>query len=309
MLLTHFLRTFTDGNGAIFNYTNGSVQDQKDLRLAEEEGKNMANQLKLMCILAHPDDESLGNGGILAKYAAEGVETYLVTATRGERGWFGVESEYPGLEALGKIREAELLAAAGVLGIRRVDFLDYLDGDLDQAHPAEVIAKIVGHVRRVKPDVVLTFGPDGAYGHPDHIAICQFTTAAIVEAANPNSLYYRDLDPHSVSKLYYMAPTQQLGVAYQVVFGDLVMHVDGVERRGIGWLEWVITTRIDTKDYRQNVWEAVLCHQSQLPVYRQLEHASKEYQEELWDTQTYYRAFSLVNGGRRVEDDLFEGLR
>ncbi|TMB76392.1 MAG: PIG-L family deacetylase [Chloroflexi bacterium] len=243
----------------------------------------MANQLKLMCILAHPDDESLGNGGILAKYAAEGVETYLVTATRGERGWFGVESEYPGLEALGKIREAELLAAAGVLGIRRVDFLDYLDGDLDQAHPAEVIAKIVGHVRRVKPDVVVTFGPDGAYGHPDHIAICQFTTAAIVEAANPTSLNYRDLAPHSVSKLYYMAPTQQLGVAYQVVFGDLVMHVDGVERRGIGWHEWVITTRIDTKDYRQNVWEAVLCHQSQLPVYRQLEHASKEYQEELWD--------------------------
>ena len=78
----------------------------------------MTNKLKLMCILAHPDDESLGNGGILAKYAAEGVETYLVTATRGERGWFGDESDYPGLEALGKIREAELLAAARALGIR-----------------------------------------------------------------------------------------------------------------------------------------------------------------------------------------------
>jgi len=167
----------------------------------------------------------------------------------------------------------------------------------------------VGHVRHVKPDVVVTFGPDGAYGHPDHIAICQFTTAAIVEAANPTSLYYQDLDPHSVSKLYYMAPTQQLGVAYQAVFGDLVMHVDGVERSGIGCPEWMITTRIETKGYQQTVWEAILCHQSQLVAYRQLEHASKEHQEELWDTQTYYRAFSLVNGGRRVEDDLFEGLR
>ena len=58
-------------------------------------------------MLAHPDDESLGTGGILAKYATEGVETYLVMATRGERGWFGDESEYPGLEALGKIRESE----------------------------------------------------------------------------------------------------------------------------------------------------------------------------------------------------------
>jgi len=269
----------------------------------------MANNLKLMCVLAHPDDESLGNGGILAKYAAEGVETYLVTATRGERGWFGDESEYPGPQALGKIREAELLAAARVLGIRRVDFLDYLDGDLDQAHPAEVIAKIAGNVRRVKPDVMVTFGPDGAYGHPDHIAICQFTTAAIVEAASATSPYHRDLPPHAVSKLYYMAPTLQLGVAYQAVFGDVVMHIDGVERRGIGWPEWAITTRINTKDHRQAVWEAILCHESQLVAYRQLEQASQEYQKDLWDVQTYYRAFSLVNGGRKVESDLFEGLR
>src|SRR5436309_4488070 len=269
----------------------------------------MTNKLKLMCILAHPDDESLGNGGILAKYAAEGVETYLVTATRGERGWFGVESEYPGLEALGKIREAELLAAAGVLGIRRVDFLDYLDGDLDQAHPAEVIAKIVGHVRRVRPDVVVTFGPDGAYGHPDHIAICQFTTAAIVKAANPNALDESSLAPHCVSKLYYMVATQQLFKAYQSVFGELVMHIDGMERRGVGWPEWAITTRIDTQTYRQTVWEAILCHESQLSVYRQLEHVSQEDEEELWDSQTYYRALSLVNGRRGVEEDLFEGLR
>src|SRR2546421_6018019 len=226
----------------------------------------MTTNLKLLCVFAHPDDESLGNGGILAKYTAEGIETSLIVATRGERGWWGNEEEYPGLEAFGKRREAEVLAAAKVLGLRQVESLDYVDGELDQADPAEAIAKIVGHLRSVRPDVVVTFGPDGAYGHPDHIAICQFTTAAIVEAANPTSLNYRDLAPHSVSKLYYMAPTQQLGVAYQVVFGDLVMHVDGVERRGIGWLEWVITTRIDTKDYRQNACEAVLWHQSQLPV-------------------------------------------
>src|SRR5215471_6453436 len=87
----------------------------------------MTNHLRLMCVLAHPDDESLGNGGILAKYAAEGIETYLVTATRGERGWFGDERDYPGSEALGKRRQAELLAAASVLGIRQVEFLDYID--------------------------------------------------------------------------------------------------------------------------------------------------------------------------------------
>src|SRR5690606_41167329 len=92
----------------------------------------MADQLKLMCILAHPDDESLGTGGVLARYAAEGVETYLVTATRGERGWFGAAEDNPGLESLGKMRESELRAAADILGIREVIFLDYIDGKLNR---------------------------------------------------------------------------------------------------------------------------------------------------------------------------------
>ena len=269
----------------------------------------MTNNLKLMCLLAHPDEESLGNGGILARYAAEGVETYLVTATRGERGWFGNPEEYPGPEALGKVREAELYAAALVLGIRRVEFLDYIDGDLDQAHPAEAIAKIVGCIRRIKPDVVVTFGPDGAYGHPDHIAISQFTTAAIVEAANPDSLYFKDLAAHCVSKLYYMVATKELSEVYQSVFGRLVMSIDGAERNEVAWPDWAITTRIETWDYWRTVWQAVRCHRTQLPAYQALEHVSEEQHRILWNSQTYYRAFSLVNGGRQVEDDLFAGLR
>jgi LmbE family N-acetylglucosaminyl deacetylase len=144
----------------------------------------MPEPLRLMCVLAHPDDESLGTGGILAKYAAEGVDTYLVTATRGERGWSGDQADNPGLEALGRIREAELHAAADVLGLHEVNFLNYIDGDLDRAEPEQAVAKIAGHIRRVKPHVVVTFDPFGSYGHPDHIAICQFTTAACVAAAD-----------------------------------------------------------------------------------------------------------------------------
>ena len=72
----------------------------------------MPNNLKLMCVLAHPDDESLGVGGTLAKYASEGIVTHLITATRGERGRFGDTLEPPGLEVVGKTREKELLAAA-----------------------------------------------------------------------------------------------------------------------------------------------------------------------------------------------------
>src|SRR5215471_2845435 len=144
---------------------------------------------KLMAVLAHPDDESLGVGGTLAKYASEGAEVFLVTATRGEggryRGFGPDDPHYPGPSALAIIRETELRAAAAALGIREVSLLDYRDQHLDRANPREAIAAIVRHIRRVQPHVVVTFGPDGAYRHPDHIAISQFTTAAVVAAADP----------------------------------------------------------------------------------------------------------------------------
>jgi LmbE family N-acetylglucosaminyl deacetylase len=269
----------------------------------------MPEQLRLMCVLAHPDDESLGNGGTLAKYAAEGVETYLVTATRGERGWQGAEQDNPGLAALGAIREAELRSAAAALGIRELYLLDYIDGDLDQADPVEAIAKIAAYIRRIKPHVVVTFGPAGAYGHTDHIAICQFTTAACVAAANAGHTDDSNLAPHSVAKLYYMAVSQALADAYTAVFGDIVMHFDGVPRTVVIDEDWAITTWIDTSAFQDTVWKAVFCHTSQLPSYSALEQVPEQYQQAIWSEQHYYRAYSLVNGGRAIERDLFEGLR
>jgi len=269
----------------------------------------MTEPLKLMCILAHPDDESLGAGGILARYAAEGVETYLVTATRGERGWFGPAEEYPGPAGLGRIREAELYAAAERLGLREVTFLDYRDGELDRADPAEVIGRLVTHIRRVRPDVIVTFDPYGSYGHPDHIAICQFSTAAVMAAAHPNGSAGSAGPPHQVSKLYYMVETRENIAAYEAAFGQLVMDVDGRRRNAAGWIDWAITTRIDTSAYWQQVWEAIACHQSQLPGYELLKNLPEEHHRQLWGSLACYRAFSLVNGGRRPEADLFEGLR
>jgi LmbE family N-acetylglucosaminyl deacetylase len=91
-----------------------------------------------------------------------------------------------------------------------VDFLDYMDGELDQADPAEVTAKIVEHIRHIRPHVVVTFGPDGAYGHPDHIAISQTTTSVIVCAADPAYATSNGFRPHRVSRLYYMAAPADL---------------------------------------------------------------------------------------------------
>jgi LmbE family N-acetylglucosaminyl deacetylase len=202
-----------------------------------------------------------------------------------------------------------LYSAAAVLGLHRVDFLGYIDGELDQAPAEEAIANIAGHLRRVKPQVVLTFGPDGSYGHPDHIAISQFTTAAAVRAADPAFVDAELLAPHCISKLYYMAATRELLEAYQTIFGDLIMHVDGIERRGIGWPAWAITTSIKTHAYLSTVRQAVRCHDSQLPAYSLFEDVSEGQLQVLWAVQTYYRVFSLKNGGRGIEDDLFAGLR
>ena len=267
------------------------------------------NPLKLMCVLAHPDDESLGNGGILAKYGAEGVETYLVTATRGEHGWPSADEDYPGPEKLGKIREAELLAAADILGIHEVQFLDYMDGDLDQADPQEAIRKIVRHLRRVRPQVVVTFDQNGAYGHPDHIAISQFTTAALVAAADPTYVDPEGWHAHRVSKLYYMAFTPEMADIYESAFGELVMHVDGQERHTTPWQPWAISADIDAGPYWQQVLRAVTCHQTQIPGYDALVQLPESVQRKLWGMQHYYRVMSLVNGGRQVEHDLFTGLR
>ena len=170
----------------------------------------MNKRLKLLAILAHPDDESLGFGGTLAKYAAEGVEAYLVTATRGERGRFGSLGKGGDPIEVGRVREAELRAAAAVLGIREVSLLSYPDGAVDQVDATTAIRAVVSHIRRIQPDVVVTFGPEGAYGHPDHIAVSQFTTAATVCAADCG--YRMDggseeisLPPHRVRKLHYLA--------------------------------------------------------------------------------------------------------
>ena len=263
---------------------------------------------KLLCILAHPDDESLGLGGILAKYAAEGIETYLVTATRGEQGWFGPPEENPGPEALGKIRERELYEASKVLGLREVHLLEYCDGELHQADQQQLLERLVGHIRRVRPDVIVTFDHNGVYGHPDHIAVTRAATAATVAAADARFSEPSGLPSHATSKLYYFAWTREVQEAYERAFGELVMLIDGVERRAVPWPHWTVSTWIDTSARWELVWEAIRCHRSQLPGYQKLLDLPDEYHQTLWGRLTFHRVYSLVPAPDR-EDDLFAGLR
>ena len=157
----------------------------------------------------------------------------------------------------------------------------------------------------------MTFGPDGAYGHPDHIAFSQFTTAAVVAAADPT---FSDggieaVRPHAVSKLYYMAWPDSTWKAYQSAFRKLVSTVDGIERQAVPWPDWAITTVIDTRSFWPTVWRAICCHESQVAAYAGLKDLSSDDNEALWGRQSFYRVFSIVNGGRAQETDLLEGIR
>src|SRR5215216_7504331 len=269
----------------------------------------MGRTLKLLAVFPHPDDETLGLGSTFARYSAEGVQTYLVCATRGERGWFESEGPDPGFEGVARIREAELRCAAENLGLDEVCFLEYIDGDVDQADPKEIIAKIAAQIRRIRPQVVVTFSPDGVYGHPDHIALSQFTNAALVCAADASYSDAANLAAHRVSKLYYMVDSMDVVNLANEAFGGISMDVDGETRHHVGWPDWQITTWLDNKGYMEKVHKAIHCHKSQLPGYGHLSEWSVDELVTYFGVGHFYRAFSMVNGGREVETDLFEGLR
>jgi LmbE family N-acetylglucosaminyl deacetylase len=269
----------------------------------------MERTMRLMGVLAHPDDESLGFGGTFAKYAAEGIDTTLVTATRGERGWAGPPEDFPGRATLGRIRENELRRAAAALSIGRVILLDEIDGELTRRPAQELIHRITSELRRWRPDVVITFGPDGVYGHPDHVAISQCTTAAVVAAADPSYQTPGTSAAHRVSKVYYRIWTPSEEAVYRSVFGDVSIEVNGERRSWCSWPSWAISAQIDTSDYWSEVSEAVDCHQSQIGGTDGLARLSAGDRRALWSTQQFYRAISTIETGHELETDLFFGLR
>jgi hypothetical protein len=130
----------------------------------------------------------------------------------------------------------------------------------------------------------------------------------VVMAANAGQSGLQDLTSHTVLKLYYMADTLELVHLVQEVLGGIEFTVDGKLRQHVGWLDWMISTRIDAAAYWQTAWRAIQCHQTQLVGMAGLHQMTPEQHRMAWGTGTFYRAFSLVNGGHRTEEDLFEGI-
>jgi LmbE family N-acetylglucosaminyl deacetylase len=138
---------------------------------------------RILGIFAHPDDEVFAAGGTLAKYAARGAEAMVLSATRGQVGQIR-DAAAATRHTLGSVREQELRRACGILGVQRVVCYDYMDGGLREADFGVLVRSVAEAIRDFQPDVVITFGEDGAYGHPDHVTISAATRQAFTLASD-----------------------------------------------------------------------------------------------------------------------------
>ena len=160
---------------------------------------------RIACVFAHPDDETFCVGGIVAKYASAGDAISLWCATNGDAGK-SAGVPVSSRDELAELRRNELLVACRILGIGAVDMGGYADGALDRADSIQLTGDIVAFLRRRRPEIVLTFGPEGApTGHRDHAAISRAATAAFFLGGLRTAFPDQHLEPHRAARLFYHA--------------------------------------------------------------------------------------------------------
>ncbi len=267
----------------------------------------------LLGVFAHPDDEASCSGS-LVKYAQEvGTRAYVACATRGD----GVDAQIkdPAIatrETLGRVRSQELECACEKLGIQPPLFLGHQDGEVDQA-PTEAAAHALARlIRELRPQIVITHGPEGGYGHPDHIAVSAFTTRAYDLASDPAAGL--ELPPFSPSKLYYTAMPRSF-LEKVPAFRERRADIRGQQLGFVGVEDEKITTVVDIRPWMRPKLDALSCHRTQFefdPATGQPKTFAVSVPEELrWEMfghERYVLAKSTMapNG---PESDLLAGLR
>lgn len=159
----------------------------------------MEDKAGVLVVMAHPDDESMGCGGLVLRHTRNGVPVRLICATQGEAGWMG-KPLGARQEDLAEIRSAELEEAAAALALSGVELWDYPDGSVAKCDQQEITERIWEEISRLHPKAVVGWGPDGVYGHPDHIAMGACTDAAVAAMAEGDrpALYHLAVDPQLV---------------------------------------------------------------------------------------------------------------
>ncbi len=274
----------------------------------------------LLAVYAHPDDE-LAAGGTLAHYARHGVGTHLICATRGEVG--EAPPDLKGFASVAEMRTNELQCAAGCLGLASVDFLGYRDsgmpGSPDNDHPDalaaaptdQVARKIAAHIRRVKPQVVITFDPIGGYRHPDHIAIHRATVEAF-RMAGDEGVVIGNWEAHAPQKLYFSTFPRgflRLAVRLLKLLGRDPRHFGkngDIDLESLVEFDFPVHARISIGDALEQKERAAACHSSQLSSMGGA--LARVFQKLFANEETFMRAVP-AQPPARIERDLFEGIR
>ncbi|MEU6034669.1 PIG-L family deacetylase [Actinomadura sp. NPDC047616] len=271
----------------------------------------MSDELTLMAVHAHPDDEVLGTGGVLAHHAAEGVRTVLVTCTNGEQGDDdnGAKPGEPGHDAdrVARRRLAELDESVGLLGVQHLELLGYRDSGMvgwsTNEHPGafanvpveDAARRLAALMERYRPQVVVTYDENGGYGHPDHIQAHRITMAAAELSGVPDKLYYTAVPRSGVAQL-----TEHLR-ASGLDMPDMELPDD------FGTPDELITSVVDVSAYATRKRKALEAHASQGENIFLLR-LPEEVQQVVFGTEAFVRRSSRVEAPAR-EDDLFAGLR
>ena len=282
------------------------------------------DELGLMCVHAHPDDECIGTGGVLLRAADEGIRTAVVTCTGGERGEIHNMDEASIRPRLAEVRREELRASLDVLGAGEPRLLGYVDsgmmGTEGNADPAsfwqasidEAIGRLVAQIRQFRPDVLVAYDAFGGYGHPDHIQTHRVGVLAAEACAVPalypeagpawrvRKVYLATLPKSAIFRAVTLLTQQGLPSPFPVV--------DRVEDVPLGAPDSELGAVVDVRSVIDRKLEALHKHQSQLDPSSFFLNVPEEFNDEAFGTEWFIRHRSDVPADG-VEDDLFAGLR
>lgn len=269
----------------------------------------------LLAIYAHPDDETFGIGGSMARYAARGIPITMLCATRGEVGEIS-----PGTgatpETLGRFREEELRVAMGMLGVHDVRMMGFRDSGMQgtpenedtralvNAHPDAVVHMLVRSIRELRPEVIATWDASGGYGHPDHIAVHHHATAAF-HAAGDASRYPTAGEPWQPKRLFYtaipmrefirvMEEMREAGADVPNVAedGDMLADLPRVEPNCI----------IDVMEYVELKEQAMLSHRTQISDMDPFMKLPDEVRHRFFGKEYFYQAHPELPASTMLDD-------
>jgi mycothiol S-conjugate amidase len=288
----------------------------------------LSEPLRLMCVHAHPDDESSKGAGTMARYVAEGAEVLVVSCTGGERGDVlnpALKDDAALLRDMPEVRRREMAEAVRILGVQH-EWLGFVDSGLPEGDPLPPLPEgcfaleplptatepLVRLIRAFRPHVMTTYDENGGYPHPDHIMCHKVSMEAYEAAADPDR-YPHAGEPWAVSKIYYNQTfTRSRVVAFHNAFLE-----ESLESPYAEWLEnWEesdrdereITTRIECADYFDVRDRALKAHRTQVDPEGGFFRASMDMQRRIWPTEDFELAASRVPV-ELPEDDLFAGVR